>query len=189
MYSAFSERSPSAAAAATSRVTRGRSTRHRWSSSSWSFLAPSGVMWIFRARGSAMRHYGAMTKLALAATSLAFVFAFSARAAEPDWNSLAEEDTIEIVTHDEDGDVRETPVWLGVLDGVPYVRTTESRWLANIGRDPNVVVRVAGAEFPLRADAVVDADLRARVNAVFREKYGFMDAMLGWFGNDGGKTC
>src|SRR5262245_18651019 len=137
MYSAFSERSPSAAAAATSRVTRGRSTRHRWSSSSWSFRAPSGVMWILRARGSAMRHYGAMTKLALGSALLALLFAVSVRAAEPDWKALADEDTIEIVTHDADGDVRETPVWVGVLDGVPYVRTTESRWLANIGRDPN----------------------------------------------------
>jgi hypothetical protein len=130
-----------------------------------------------------------MTKPALASALLALLFAVSVRAAEPDWKSLAEEDTIEIVTHDEDGDVRETTVWVGVLDGVPYVRTTESRWLENIGRDPNVLVRVAGAEYPLRADAIVDTELRARVDAVFRAKYGFMDKMLGWFGNDGGKTC
>src|SRR5512138_2376814 len=44
MYSAFSLRSPWAAASATSWVTRGRSTVHSWSSSARSFLAPSGVM-------------------------------------------------------------------------------------------------------------------------------------------------
>ena len=113
----------------------------------------------------------------------------AARATEPDWNALAAENTIEIVTHDEDGDVRETTVWVGVVDGVGYVRTTGSRWLANIGRDPNVLVRVGGGEYALRAQAISDTALRARVNEVFRAKYGFSDAMLGWFGNDGGKTC
>ncbi len=115
--------------------------------------------------------------------------ATAARAAAPDWDAVAAEDTLEIVTHDPDGDVRETTVWMGVVDGVGYVRTTDSRWLANIGRDPNVIVRVAGAEYELRAEQISDAELRARVNAVFRAKYGFLDRVLGWFGNDGGKQC
>src|ERR1044071_4678002 len=51
MYSAFSLRSPCAAASATSCVTRGRSTVHSWSSSARSFLAPSGVMYRERAAG------------------------------------------------------------------------------------------------------------------------------------------
>src|SRR6185295_14732588 len=45
MYSAFSLRSPCAAASATSCVTRGRSIVHSWSSSARSFFAPSGVMY------------------------------------------------------------------------------------------------------------------------------------------------
>src|SRR4029079_116997 len=45
MYSAFSLRSPCAAASATSWVTRGRSTVHSWSSSARSFFAPSSVMY------------------------------------------------------------------------------------------------------------------------------------------------
>src|ERR1700676_5204138 len=45
VYSAFSERSPCAAASATAAVTRGRSSCHSRSSSSRSRLAPSGVMY------------------------------------------------------------------------------------------------------------------------------------------------
>src|SRR6266545_1489003 len=45
MYSAFSERSPSAAASETSWVTRGRSTVHSWESSPRRRWAPSGVMY------------------------------------------------------------------------------------------------------------------------------------------------
>src|SRR5204863_1764770 len=48
MYSAFSLRSPSAAASATCCVTRGRSTSHSSSSSARSFFAPSGVMYATR---------------------------------------------------------------------------------------------------------------------------------------------
>lgn len=121
---------------------------------------------------------------------LALVVAASyARAQTPSWSALAEEDVIEILTHDADGALRETTVWVGVVDGVGYVRTGDTRWRGNIETSPNVVVRAGGAEYVLRAELVKDASLRARVNEVFRAKYGFQDRMLGWFGNDGGKYC
>jgi len=75
------------------------------------------------------------------------------------------------------------------VDGTGYVRTSDTRWHANLLRDANVVVRVAEGEYALRAELVTDDALHARVNAVFRAKYGFTDRMLGWFGNDGGKYC
>jgi hypothetical protein len=43
--------------------------------------------------------------------------AAEARAAEPDWDGLADVGQIEIITHDEDGDERETTIWFVVLDG------------------------------------------------------------------------
>src|SRR5688572_3462419 len=46
MYSAFSDRSPCAAASATARVTAGRLTRHSSSSSRLRRAAPSGVMYL-----------------------------------------------------------------------------------------------------------------------------------------------
>jgi hypothetical protein len=123
------------------------------------------------------------------ATAVFLTAAGGARAQSPDWNAVAAEDTIEIVTHDADGALRETTVWLGVVDATGYVRTSDSRWSENIGRDPDVVVRIAGTDYPLRAESTTDPALRARVNEVFRAKYGFMDRMLSWFGNDGGKVC
>jgi hypothetical protein len=113
----------------------------------------------------------------------------SVRAQSPDWNAVAAEDVIVVLTHDVDGELRETTVWMGALDGVGYVRTSDTRWRANILRDPNVGVRVAGNEYPLRAELATDDALHARVNAVFRAKYGFTDRMLGWLGNEGGKYC
>lgn len=105
----------------------------------------------------------------------------------PDWNALADESVIEVLTHDADGDLRETTVWVGVVDGVGFVRTSDTRWRENIARDADVVVRIAEQEYPLRAELVTDDALRARVNQVFRAKYGLTDRILGWFGNEGGK--
>ncbi len=112
-----------------------------------------------------------------------------AGAQTPNWIAFTDEDVIEVLTHDPDGALRETTVWLGVVDGVGFVRTSDTRWRGNIAADPNLVVRVGGQEYPLRAELVKDASLRARVNDVFRAKYGFTDKLLGWFGNDGGKYC
>ncbi|MEX2208074.1 MAG: DUF2255 family protein [Myxococcota bacterium] len=117
------------------------------------------------------------------------LFSAQARAQALNWIAFADEDVIEILSHDPDGELRETKVWVGVIDGVGYVRTSDTRWHGNIAAEPNVVVRVGGVEYPLRAELVKDASLRARVNEVFRAKYGFTDRMLGWFGNDGGKYC
>ena len=105
----------------------------------------------------------------------------------PDWNALADERVIEVLPHDADGDLRETTVWVGVVDGVGFVRTSDTRWRENIARDADVVVRIAEQEYPLRAELVTDDALRARVNQVFRAKYGLTDRILGWFGNEGGK--
>ncbi len=133
-----------------------------------------------------------MTKLSLRALALLIGFLLlspHARAQSPDWNAVANEDVIEVLSHDEDGELRETKVWMGALEGVGYVRTSDTRWHENILRDANVGIRIAGNEYDLRAELVTDDALHARVNAVFRAKYGFTDRMLSWFGNDGGKYC
>ena len=103
--------------------------------------------------------------------------------ATPDWTALAAEDVVQVVTHDAEGELRDTTVWLAVVDGQGYVRTGATRWRANLDREPDCVFRIAGKEYALRAQHVTDADLIARVNAVFRDKYGFSDRMLGWFGD------
>src|SRR6185503_1183150 len=64
MYSAFSDRSPCAAASETARVTAGRLTRHSSSSSRLSRAAPSGVMYL--ALGGRGARYRPITPRSLA---------------------------------------------------------------------------------------------------------------------------
>jgi len=120
------------------------------------------------------------------ALALGFVlFAAQARAqAIPDWTAHAAEEEVQVVTHDSDGELRDTTVWLAVVDGQGYVRTGDTRWRANLERDPNTSFRIAGKEYPLRAQHVTDAELIARINAEFRAKYGFSDRFVGWFSDE-----
>jgi hypothetical protein len=109
--------------------------------------------------------------VALSPILLAALFASApARASAPDWSAAAGVQTVEIVTTNEDGTPRDTTIWLAVVDGQ-----------GNIERNPEVVLRIEKAEYPLRAEFVEDAPLRARIEQVFREKYGFSDAFIGMF--------
>ena len=96
-----------------------------------------------------------------------------------DWSAAGAENVVEIITRNEDGSPRETKIWLVVVDGQGYIRTSGTRWYGNIERNPDVVLRVVGAEHPLRAELVTDEALREKVVAAFRTKYGFSDRMAG----------
>ena len=98
-----------------------------------------------------------------------------------DWASAGAERVVEIVTRNADGTPRETKIWLAVVDGQGYARTGGTRWWGNIERDPEVVLRVAGAEHPLRAELVTDPGLAAKVQAALRTKYGWSDRLIAPF--------
>jgi hypothetical protein len=98
-----------------------------------------------------------------------------------DWATAGAERVVQIVTRNEDGTARETKIWLVVVDGQGYVRTGGTRWWGNIERDPDVVLRVAGAEHPLRAELVNDPEIAAKVEAALRTKYGWSDRLIGPF--------
>lgn len=122
-----------------------------------------------------------MARLELAALlSLGLVLgAAGARAVEPDWEKIATVERIEIVTHDEDGDERETTIWFAVVDGQGFIRTGNSNWGENIRRNPSdVVLRIEGKEYPLRAEFIENDALRERVVAAFRAKYGWFDGAV-----------
>jgi len=119
----------------------------------------------------------------LAAAGLVWAFAtFSGGAAPARADDalapFAAESVIEIATRDEDGAARDTPVWIVALDGAAFVRTNDSRWLANIRRGSPVAIRAAGAERAVRASEVADAALKARVEEAFLAKYGRMQRVM-----------
>jgi len=102
-------------------------------------------------------------------------------AAAMDWRPFEEESVIEIITEDEDGDERETSVWVVVVDGSGYVRTNNSRWLENIRRDPEVQLRVRSYEYLMRAEEIEDPALEERIEEAFKEKYGLLQRTMSVF--------
>ena len=98
--------------------------------------------------------------------------------ADVDWNAHADDETVSVVSRDEDGATRERTIWLLVLDGQPYIRTgSTTTWGANVRRDPDISLKLGAVELPLRAERVTDAALLERITAAFREKYGFGDTL------------
>ena len=112
---------------------------------------------------------------------LALLVAGTAQAAALDWQRFQETDVIEIVTHDEDGEVRETSIWIVAFDDHGYVRTNDSRWLANIRRGSDVALRLGEEELAVSAREPNDAALTARVEEQFKQKYGFMQRVMSVF--------
>jgi hypothetical protein len=111
--------------------------------------------------------------------------AWIALAASPvlafDWTAAREDSVIEILTSDADGSLRETPVWIVVLDDAAYVRTNDSKWLANIRRGSAVRLRIREVESPVLATEMQDAALAARVEDAFKSKYGFTQRVMSLF--------
>jgi len=105
----------------------------------------------------------------------------SVRAAEIDWPRFQQTDVIQILTQDEDGDRRETSVWIVTFDGHGYVRTNDSRWLANIRRGSTVALRLGEEEFAVAAREPNDPIITARVEEQFKQKYGFMQRVMSTF--------
>jgi len=125
-----------------------------------------------------------MTRLrhVFALGSLAALGALSANAAStlPDWKHFADLRTIQVVTLDDDEahTPRETTIWLVVHEGQGYIRTGATTWGANVRRDPNVVIRMSGTDYELRATPIPEGELYDAVKQGFRDKYGLMDAAL-----------
>ena len=94
------------------------------------------------------------------------------------WSPFAEADVVHIVTQDEDGAERETPVWFVVVAGDGFVRTNDSRWLANIRRGSRVALRLGEVERAVTAEEVADAGVSAAVEEAFKAKYGLFQRIM-----------
>jgi hypothetical protein len=98
----------------------------------------------------------------------------------PDWGALADAEEVKALTRDADGEPRETTIWIAVVDGRGYIRTSRSTtWGDNALREGGLVLRVRREEYPVRVELVQDEALLARIAAAFHEKYGFVDTLAG----------
>ncbi len=97
---------------------------------------------------------------------------------EPPWLDSVDTKVVEVITLDEDGDVRKSKVWYVVIDGEVYLRTSRSKWLKNLRRDPNLLVRVNKREIPAHSEEVTSDELIEKVDAATREKYGFQERLI-----------
>jgi len=113
--------------------------------------------------------------------ALVFVFFAAAAAHAFDWTPASEDSVVEILTSDPDGSLRETPVWIVVIEAAAYVRTNDSKWLANIRRGSAVRLRVRDVESAVEAVETQDAVLAARVEEAFKTKYGFTQRVMSLF--------
>lgn len=115
---------------------------------------------------------------ALAAALLAAGVSSPAGADYPDWQALADVEVIEVVTRDADGSERASKVWFVLVDGAPYLRTSRSRWLENLRRDPDLGLRIEGREYTARAEEVQGDEIVDRVDAASRDKYGWQERAI-----------
>lgn len=124
----------------------------------------------------------------VAAIAVAAVVATAAGAANHqtamDWARFADRDTVYVLTTDEDGDARETKIWLLVQDGNGYIRTSKSTtWGGNAERDPEIGLRIDDTDYPFRAVFITDPAERTKIIGGFEEKYG-SNPILDWIRGD-----
>lgn len=84
-------------------------------------------------------------------------------------------------TVDANGATHETKLWVVDLDGTPWVRVARPRraWYQRAKERPEVELVRDGVARPYRAIEINDPEVRARVDAAFRAKYGLVDW---WYG-------
>lgn len=92
---------------------------------------------------------------------------------------LAEAEEVEMLVPDEDGSMTNRPIWIVVVDGVPYVRSYKGRhgkWWQRVRRDRQGVLRVGRTRVPFAAKPLttreLEGELNRRVSQAYKEKYG-----------------
>jgi len=108
----------------------------------------------------------------------------AAKAEYPDWNRLADIQVITVLTFDDDGGLRETPVWFVLLNGEAYLRTNNSHWLANLRRDPNLRLDIDGEIYEGRVEEIRDPGMVEKVDIASVKKYGLQERLIHLFRMD-----
>ena len=117
---------------------------------------------------------------ALVALSL-LVLGGVAHAEYPEWNRFSDVEVIDVLTVDEDGTLRETPVWFVLVNGEAYLRTSSSRWLENLRRDPNFRIEIEGRIYEAQAEEISDQGMVETVDIASQRKYGWQEYLINFF--------
>lgn len=86
--------------------------------------------------------------------------------------------SVHVLTWDADGDQRKTRVWIAAVDGIPYLRTSETRWWQNIERGSRTRILTAGHVYSVSVEEVDEPLLRAKIDEAFAEKYGWLGRLV-----------
>jgi hypothetical protein len=100
------------------------------------------------------------------------VILMSHSASSANWEVARAESEIFVTTSDKNGSERETTIWIVVVDGEAFVRTSGTPWERSIKRNPHAVLTIAGGDYPVQIRRVRDRELIKRVQTQFRAKYG-----------------
>jgi hypothetical protein len=103
-----------------------------------------------------------------------------------DWADADESWSIQVVTVDPDGADRVTRIWMAVEAGEGVLRTNNSRWWANLTRDPKIRVRHRGADHLFSVKLVTEQSEKVRIDEVFLKKFGGWERMM--FSQERGET-
>lgn len=104
-----------------------------------------------------------------------------ALASDCTWEEVDTHKVIELETADADSSMRRTKVWIVLLDGVPYLRTSDSRWLANLRRDAKLTVHAGECKINAAAEEVDVEGLVDAIDAASAIKYGWQQRLTRFF--------
>jgi hypothetical protein len=86
--------------------------------------------------------------------------------------------SVHVLTWDADGDRRKTRVWIATVEGLPYIRTGQTRWWQNIERGSQTQILVDGYAYPVSTEEVEAPSLRAQIDEAFTAKYGWLGRLV-----------
>lgn len=118
-----------------------------------------------------------MRRLAVAAGALVAVLALLGGGVL----GLSELGEVVVITTGSGEDRGTTRVWVVDSDGRPWLRAgqPENRWLARLRTHPELEMERGGTVGRYRAVLVETPEARERLNALFAEKYGIADRLIG----------
>jgi hypothetical protein len=90
-------------------------------------------------------------------------------------------EVVRLRTFDADGTAHQTKMWVVDSGGVPWVRVANPRrlWYQRLRREPRAALLRGGAVTAVIAHPEEAADVRARIDQLYRGKYGVVDW---WYG-------